>query len=174
MGAPEHTWLTTLWERHADDVYAYARRRVGPSAAPDVVADVFTIAVEHPERVPPDALPWLYRCAANVIANSRRAESRRAAIRATLSHHADACVDDPASLVSERDAFLAALAALSADDREALFLTTWEGLDARRAARAAGCSPGTFAVRLHRARRKLERALGEQRVTPIVSLGEIG
>jgi RNA polymerase sigma-70 factor (ECF subfamily) len=48
---------------------------------------------------------------------------------------------------------------LSDADREALLLTAWEGLDARQAAAAVGCSTGTFTVRLHRARRRLEQAL---------------
>ena len=47
--------LTTL--------YTYARRRVGASVAPNVVADVFAVVVAHPERVPDDALLWLYRTA---------------------------------------------------------------------------------------------------------------
>jgi DNA-directed RNA polymerase specialized sigma24 family protein len=38
-------------------------------------------------------------------------------------------------------------------------LVAWEGLDAARAAQAAGCSRATFAVRLHRARKRLDRAL---------------
>jgi RNA polymerase sigma-70 factor (ECF subfamily) len=51
------------------------------------------------------------------------------------------------------------VASLSDADREALLLTAWEGLDAEHAALAAGCSTGTFTVRLHRARRRLEQAL---------------
>jgi len=39
-------------------------------------------------------------------------------------------------------------------DREALALTEWEQLDIATAARVARCSPATFRVRLHRARRR--------------------
>ena len=70
----------TLWDRFADDVYAYARRRVGASSAPDVVAEVFTVVVADPMRVPDDALPWLYRTVWNTIMNLRRADARRAAL----------------------------------------------------------------------------------------------
>jgi hypothetical protein len=38
-------------------------------------------------------------------------------------------------------------------------LVGWEGLDAAVAARVAGCSLATFRVRLHRARRRLAKAL---------------
>jgi len=57
---------------------------------------------------------------------------------------------------------LRALATLRPIDREALLLTAWEDLDPARAARAAGCSRATFNVRLHRARRRLARALQAQ------------
>jgi RNA polymerase sigma-70 factor (ECF subfamily) len=155
--------LAALWDRHADQLYAYARRRVGASDAPDVVAEVFAVAVAHPGKVPDDALPWLYRTAWNVIANLWRADQRRARLVGVATEAADPAVD-----VVELDAMLGALATLSDDDREALLLTAWEGLDGRRAAAAAGCSAATFAVRLHRARRRLERALtlADEEVAP--------
>ncbi len=40
-----------------------------------------------------------------------------------------------------------------------LMLVAWEGLDPVGAAKVAGCSRATFAVRLHRARKRLDRAL---------------
>jgi RNA polymerase sigma-70 factor (ECF subfamily) len=49
---------------------------------------------------------------------------------------------------------------LSELDQEALRLVGWEELDLAAAALAMGCSRATMAVRLHRARRRLERALG--------------
>jgi RNA polymerase sigma-70 factor (ECF subfamily) len=54
-----------------------------------------------------------------------------------------------------------ALAALRESDREALLLRAWEGLSTREAAAVVGCSAATFAVRLHRARVRLSRALDE-------------
>jgi RNA polymerase sigma-70 factor, ECF subfamily len=155
VGAADHDRLAALWDRHADDVYGYARRRVGADDAPDVVAEVFAVAVAHPDRVPDDALPWLYRTAWNVISNLWRADQRRARLVAV----ADREVSDPAMGVVERAVLFAALAELSDADREMLLLNAWEGLDGRRAAAAAGCSAATYAVRLHRARRRLEQAL---------------
>ena len=43
--------------------------------------------------------------------------------------------------------------------REALLLIAWEGLSVSEAAVVVGCSRGAFAVRLHRARRRLSVAL---------------
>jgi hypothetical protein len=61
LGASNHDRWVDLWDRHADAVHAYALRRVGPDDAPDVVAEVFTVAMARTDRVPDDALPWLYR-----------------------------------------------------------------------------------------------------------------
>jgi RNA polymerase sigma-70 factor, ECF subfamily len=152
--ATPNDFLATLWDRHADQVYAYARRRVGANDAPDVVAEVFAVAVAKRAKVPDDALPWLYRTAWNVIANHWRAAERRARLVVAAKE-----ASDPADDVVERAALFDALASLSDVDREALLLTAWEGLDARGAARVVGCSPTTFSVRLHRARRRLEQAL---------------
>jgi RNA polymerase sigma-70 factor (ECF subfamily) len=144
--------LATLWDRHADQVYAYARRRVGASDAPDVVPEVFSVAVAKVAKVPDEALPWLYRTAWNVIANHWRAEERRARLVVAARNSRD-----PADDVVESAALVDVLTSLSDADREALLLTAWEGLDVSDAARVAGCTRSTMSVRLHRARRRLER-----------------
>src|SRR4051794_37726543 len=62
---------------------------------------------------------------------------------------------EPGEAIAEAEAVRAALSRLSPVDRETLMLVAWEELDPAAAARAAGCSRPTFAVRLHRARRRL-------------------
>ena len=52
-----------------------------------------------------------------------------------------------------------ALERLPEADQEALRLIGWEELDLAGAAAAMGCSRSTMAVRLHRARRRMLRAL---------------
>ncbi|MEI5101965.1 sigma factor-like helix-turn-helix DNA-binding protein [Streptomyces sp. PmtG] len=49
-------------------------------------------------------------------------------------------------------------------DQETLLLVGWDGLDVAAAAVVVGCTRRTFAVRLHRARRRLRQALDE---TPV-------
>ena len=66
---------------------------------------------------------------------------------------------DPADRAVDQAEARGALARLRDDDREVLMLVAWEGLDATRAATALGISPAAFAVRLHRARRRLESHL---------------
>lgn len=56
----------------------------------------------------------------------------------------------------------AALASLPVTEQEALRLTEWDGLSIGEAARVAVCSPATFRVRLHRARRPDRRPTGRR------------
>ncbi len=55
-----------------------------------------------------------------------------------------------------------ALSRLSETDREALLLRYWEDLEPAQVARAMGCSRAAAAVRLHRARTRLRKALEAQ------------
>ena len=141
------------------NVLAYALRRVGPHEAEDIAADTFAVAWRRLSSVPPDALPWLYGVARRTIANHRRGSRRRTALVVRLSREPPNRSADLAEGIAERAGVVAALERLSERDREALRLVAWEGLEPRRAARAAGCSSGAFAVRLHRARRRLVKEL---------------
>lgn len=51
---------------------------------------------------------------------------------------------------------------LGPGDQEVLMLTSWDGLNSTAAAKVLGCSRGAFAVRLHRARRRLVRAIEDR------------
>jgi RNA polymerase sigma-70 factor (ECF subfamily) len=55
-----------------------------------------------------------------------------------------------------------ALGRLSSDDQEILRLVAWEGLSHAEAGQALGCSANAAAIRLHRARRRLERAVADE------------
>lgn len=114
-------------------------------------------------EAPDDELPWLFGIARGVIANWRRGEARRQALHERLA--ATAVVDVQPGLepdAGESDV-LRALASLGEHDQEVLRLVAWDGLDRARAAQVLGISTAVFAVRLHRARRRLVRALTAQR-----------
>ena len=157
MDEPERrARLEALFAEHAAAVRAYAIRRIGPEAADDTVSEVFVVACRRLEHVPADALPWLLACARRVLANQRRGARRRDAL-------VDRLHGQPAPVLPQPNAagspLLTALAGLSQRDREVLLLIAWEGLDPARAAAALECSRAAFAVRLHRARRRLAAAL---------------
>jgi RNA polymerase sigma-70 factor (ECF subfamily) len=147
--------LEGLFREHAAAVHAYARRRTDGASADDAVGEVFGIAWRRIAEVPEPALPWLLACARRVLANQRRGERRAGALRSRLAANAA-----PRSAMPEGDGALrAALSGLRSRDREILLLTAWEGLGPAEAAAVLGCSRRTVAVRLHRARRRLEAAL---------------
>jgi RNA polymerase sigma-70 factor (ECF subfamily) len=143
-----------LYERHFDAVRAYAWRRA-PSLADEIVAETFLVAWRRLEDV-----PWLFGVARNVRANLHRSDRRRSALVERLGPEAPAA-EDPLTSVGERDALPGALAGLPEADREVLLLTAWEDLDRDQVAKTLCCSRATVAVRLFRARRRLEAVLDE-------------
>jgi RNA polymerase sigma-70 factor (ECF subfamily) len=157
------------FERVYHDCYAavqrYTARRVPPEAVQDVVADTFVTAWRRYGELHGEPLPWLLGIARRTAANQRRGGARREALRERLSGEQRLSAEPR---LGEGDAHLtAALATLAERDREALMLVAWDGLEHRVAATVMGCSTGAFTVRVHRARRKLERALARQETSPI-------
>jgi RNA polymerase sigma-70 factor (ECF subfamily) len=152
--------LERLHGAHATAVRAYALRRTDPATADDVCAEVWAIAWRRLDRIPEDALPWLFGVARRVLANQRRSERRRAALRGRLLETGFGWNDSvpPPAIPSDRR-LADALASLKPADREALLLVAWEGLEPARAAAALGVSAATFSVRMHRARKRLAATL---------------
>jgi RNA polymerase sigma-70 factor (ECF subfamily) len=151
-----------LYEQNLPAVWAFAVSRVGRQAAEDVTSETFAIAWRRRSAIPVDPLPWLLSVARNLVLVSYRTEARQRLVDAELRLWIDSVrtvEPDVADFVADREHALRALASLSATDRELLTLIAWHGLSARRAARVLGCSLPAFFVRLHRARRRLERAL---------------
>jgi RNA polymerase sigma factor (sigma-70 family) len=157
-----------LYDRYAATLYRYAQRRVGPEAAEDVVADTFVAAFRHRSRYDlgrPDARPWLFGILTRELARGRRGEVRR--YRALARAAADPVTEAPAERVVDvvdagalRTRLAAALAVLSARDRDVLLLIAWGDLRYDEVADALGIPIGTVRSRLHRARNHLRAALG--------------
>lgn len=155
--------FNALYRAHSAAVLRYAARRTDPDAAGDIVAETFLVAWRRLPDVPADpgqAEPWLYAVARRVIANAERSNRRAQRVAARLWQESrDHQVPDPSAAISEAQRIIQALGKLSEADREALRLVGWEGLDVAGAALAMGCSKSAMAVRLHRARRRLDHAL---------------
>ena len=148
-----------LYTQHAAAVKGYALRRTDPARADDVVAEVFLVAWRRLNHVPAEPRPWLFGVARRVLANERRRVARQDAVVDRMSVPDDAGADHADGVALAGGSVGAALAVLSDTDREALLLTAWEGLTHREAARVLGVREATFTVRLHRAKRRLGRAL---------------
>jgi RNA polymerase sigma-70 factor (ECF subfamily) len=152
-----------LFRDYYDPVYRYATRRVPAEAVQDVVSETFLAAWRRYDELRGDPLPWLLGVARRIAANQLRGDARRVALTDRLSAERTELV----SSGGDRSSRLAlALAELSERDREALLLVAWDGLEYRLAAHVVGCRSATFAVRKHRARRRLERALAANEQRP--------
>jgi RNA polymerase sigma-70 factor (ECF subfamily) len=154
--------FTGLYDRYRNRVYAYAVSRAGRQLADEVVSEVFLVAWRRLADVPAPALPWLLTVARNTASSMFRGSARQRSINAELRawvSEAELSAPDVADEVAERIAVLTALAVLPEADRELLTLVAWHGLKPNEAARVVGCSQAAYFVRLHRARRRLERAI---------------
>src|SRR5215472_2226148 len=153
-----------LYAEHHARVYAYAVSRVGRQLADEVVSEVFLVAWRRLADVPAPALPWLLTVARSTASSQFRGSARQRSISAEMRAwvtEAELSEPDVADAVSERLSVLTALAALPEADRELLTLVAWHDLKPNEAARVVGCSTATYFVRLHRARRRLERAMAD-------------
>ncbi len=142
-----------------DRVLAYVRRRADRADVEDIIAETYATAWRRRDIVPDDALPWLFGVARRTLANSRRSARRRLLLTGRLAgeaHSASTGAQDPVSQLEDTIMMRSALGSLREADREALMLVAWEGLDNDRASVVLGISPQAFAVRLHRARRRLQ------------------
>ena len=149
-----------MYVEHGPALRTFVHRRSDPAVADDVVAEVFLAAWRRYDESPSDTLPWLFGIARGVLANQRRGQARRFALYERLEGSAQR-QDRGLGCESfgEGSRVLRACASLSPRDQEILLLVAWDGLDRGQAARALGISAAQFAVRLHRARCRLRRAL---------------
>jgi RNA polymerase sigma factor (sigma-70 family) len=112
----------------------------------------------------PDARPWLYGIATNLVGQQRRDEARQYRIRQAavaepeVPGHAERVAAD-VTAQAMRPLLDAALAALLAGDRDVLLLIAWEQLTYQEVSRALDIPVGTVRSRLHRARAKVRQAL---------------
>ena len=150
-----------LYQECYPHVLAYATSLVGRQAGEDIASETFAIAWRRRAEVQSVSLPWLLGVARNLVRELRRRDAKQyelaVAEGARISTSRES--SDPAEDVAERLAVLDALAQLSVADRELLTLIAWQGLSQSEAAEVLGCSNATLSVRLHRARRRLEKAM---------------
>jgi RNA polymerase sigma-70 factor (ECF subfamily) len=179
LSATEPEAFAAIFDRHATEIHRYAARRLGDALAEDVVGETFLVAFRRRDTYNPafrDARPWLYGIATNMISRHRQAEVRlyRALARTGVDPVMESPVEDVVARVSaagQRRDLAAALARLSAADRNTLLLVAWGELSYDQAANALRVPIGTVRSRLNRARRKVREALGGS-ATPIQSAQE--
>jgi RNA polymerase sigma-70 factor (ECF subfamily) len=161
--------FAAVFDRHYTRIHGFAGQRLGPSLADDVAAETFLVAFDRRERYDlsrADALPWLYGIASNLISRHHRAEVRqyRALARAGVGEVAESHADRVVTRLdaeAHRGPLMAALAEISAGDRDVLLLVAWAELTSEETGEALGIPAGTARSRLHRARKQLRAAMGQ-------------
>jgi RNA polymerase sigma factor (sigma-70 family) len=161
--------FAVVFDRHASHIHRYLARRVGQQAADDLVAETFLTAFRKRTRYDtshPDARPWLYGIATNLVGRHRREELRRYRLAKLVgpdrfgADHADRVLAEVTSQ-SIRTVLGNALVGLASGDRDVLLLIAFEELTYEEVARALEIPVGTVRSRLHRARSQLREALAE-------------
>jgi RNA polymerase sigma-70 factor (ECF subfamily) len=145
---------------NADDLLAFAERRVGRDDAPDVLAEVMLVAWRRAADLPPDpqeARMWLFGVARGVVANALRGQLRRHQLadrlRAQTGPQAQGAPADRG--LDVRDA----IDRLEPDLAEVVRLVHWEGLSLTDTARLLDTPPSTIRSRYAKAREHLAGAL---------------
>ena len=164
-----------LFDRHATTLYRYFVRRVGASEADGMLGELFRIAFERRatyDTSRPDARPWLYGIATNIVAKHRRREARRLRATARLVADRAAPVDVADGVASALDAaqlwpkVSELITDLPDGERDALLLFVWEQLSYEEIAASLEIPVGTVRSRLNRVRRRLRALAAPMEVLP--------
>jgi RNA polymerase sigma-70 factor (ECF subfamily) len=150
-------------------------RVVSPAAAEDLASETWLGVVRGIDRFEgnePAFRAWVFTIARHEVLDWRRRAARRPAedLPATTLVE-QAAPDDPAADALEgfsTRAALAEVAALPADQAEAIVLRVVAGLGVDRVAAIMGKRPGTVRVLTHRGLRRLAERLGAERVRGVV------
>lgn len=159
-----------FYRRHVDAVTRFlARRADDPHTVADLTAEVFLAVLDSAHTYRPDRgseIAWLYGVARNTVLAQRRRTARELRATSRIAGRRLLDADDIARLEERVDAesparlALEAMADLPDGDRALLELVAVDGLSPAEAAAALGIRQGTARVRLHRARRQVQRFPG--------------
>ncbi len=163
----EPRYFEDVFSRHYETIRTFLVRRIGANVADDLASKTFLVAFESRAKYQtdrPDARPWLYGIANNVLRRHYRTEQRRLRAMVRLGPETATWLDEDAITArvdSERMAphIAAALLSLSKRTRDVVVLIAWEELTYDQTAEALGIRAGTVRSRLFQARRQLRDTL---------------
>jgi RNA polymerase sigma-70 factor (ECF subfamily) len=165
--------FSVIFDRYFAEIHRYISSRLGDGPADDVAAETFLAAFAQRDRYDarrPQARAWLYGIATNLLRRHRRTEARayraieRAPAETDPGGHADR-VTDKVSAQRMQPRLAAALAGLSAKDRDVLLLVAYGELSYDEVALTLDIPQGTVGSRLNRARRHLRQSIGDDPLT---------
>ena len=171
----EPACFSAIFDRHATTLYRYFVRRVGASEADALLGELFRVAFERRDTYDtsrPDARPWLYGIATNILAKHRRREARRLRATARMVAERSASADLAEGVAATIDAaelwprVSEMIAELPDGERDALLLFVWEQLSYEEIASSLEIPVGTVRSRLNRVRRRLRALDAPMEVAP--------
>ncbi len=154
-------------EFHAK-IRRYLDRLVGPADAEDVTQETFANVSQGLPRFREDSSlsTWIYRIATNAAYDRLRTRSSRGSRDVPIDEHP--AVEDKGPRADQRlarremnDCIDEYVAGLPASYRSVVILSEHEGLTNKEIADALGVTLDTVKIRLHRARARLRKELGE-------------
>jgi RNA polymerase sigma-70 factor (family 1) len=155
-----------IYDRYSARIYNFAFRFLRNSeAAEDAVQEVFVKMLKHANQFHGDAKlsTWLF----SITANWCRDYLRKAENKSKDGDEVLVTLPTPPELSPERNLerrenermIQRALASLTAEQREAILLSRYQGLSYAEIALIAGCSEGAVKTRVFRAMETLKKAL---------------
>jgi RNA polymerase sigma-70 factor (family 1) len=160
-----------IYDRYSARIYNFAFRFLRNSeAAEDAVQEVFVKMLKHANQFHGDAKlsTWLFSITANWCRDYlRKAENKSKdgdEVLVTLPTSPELSPERNLERRENERMIQRALAALTAEQREAILLSRYQGLSYAEIAQIAGCSEGAVKTRVFRAMETLKKALtGETR-----------
>lgn len=154
----DRDWFVSLYHDNYRILLAYARRRVDEQTADEVVSETFLVAWRRRDEVPEGyERAWLFGVARNTVLTAARSARRLNRLRSKIRGATPpAWADSPPEVTDRASALLPALRSLREADREILMLVAWEEMSHAEIGEAMGISPNAVAIRVHRARKRLD------------------
>ncbi len=154
-----------LYRSSRNDLFAYVAGLLRDrGAAEDVTALAFERAYRRRSRFDPERgtmRAWLFGIARNAALDELRRRGRHAELTTDPEDESAVSPEDAADTALRRTTVRAALAELSARERELVALKYFAGLQNAEIARVIGVSETNAGTRLHRVIEKLRRACDE-------------
>jgi RNA polymerase sigma factor (sigma-70 family) len=154
-----------VFDRHYEAVHRYVQRRCG-TRADDVASETFLAAFRSRARWMPDARgarPWLLGIATNVLRRQEQRWLRTWTLPVeTLGEDWEERLASRVDAGKRREVLVAAILALSPEDRDTLLLRVLAELSNEEVAIALGVPLGTVASRMNRVRRVLAQQLASE------------
>jgi RNA polymerase sigma-70 factor, ECF subfamily len=151
-----------LYRSSRNDLFAYVAGLLRDrSAAEDVTALAFERAYRRRSKFDPErgtGRSWLFGIARNAALDELRRRGRHAELTADPEDVGAPAPDDAADAALRRTTLRAAIATLSARERELVALKFFAGLQNAEIARVIGTTESNAGTKLHRVVEKLRRA----------------